>query len=291
MFWLLFHLILAVLLIVDLRHEAKSWKHTLLWSGIWVGVALAWNLVIYCTKGPALGLEFLTAYLLEKSLSIDNLCIFFLIFSSFQVPHPYQKKVLLCGILGAIFLRLILILAGLQLMEVFHPITYVFGAIIIYSGMRFLFHSSKEPNMQNHQLLRWIRRYIPITHHFGEGCFRVEEEGKKVWTRLAAVLVLMEGSDLIFAFDSIPAVLAITQDRLVAYTSNVCAILGLRSLYFVLMPWIQHLDKAKWGLGMILLFVGGKMIFSSIWTIPTSLSLLIIALFLAIALIPIIKKG
>lgn len=290
MLWIFFHAILAVLLIIDLRCRVKSWKQAVLWSAIWIGVGLAWNVVIYGVRGEAQALEFFTAYLLEKSLSVDNLCVFLLIFSSFQVPLPYQRKVLLWGILGAIVLRLVLILVGLKLLQLFHPVLYLFGGLVLYSGLRLLFRSSQEPSLQKHWFFRWIQNHLPFVNHFGEGHFSVMEKGTRVWTLLTVVLILMEGSDLIFAFDSIPAVLAITQDPLIAYTSNVCAILGLRSLYFVLTPWIQQIHKAKWGLGLILLFVGSKMLLSPIWTIPTAVSLLIIALILAVTFLAAFRR-
>lgn len=282
MLWVVFHVVLAVLLAVDIRFRARTWQQAIRWSLIWIGASLAWNGVIYYERGDTLALEFFTAYLLEKSLSVDNLCVFLLIFSSFQVPSLYQRKVLFWGILGAIILRLTLILAGLELIERYRFILYILGAVVLYSGVRLLLRSSKEISLKHHWFLRWLQRHLPLVNHFGEGRFSVIENGSRVWTLMTVVILLVEGADLIFAFDSIPAVLAITQDPLVAYTSNVCAILGLRSLYFVLTPWIASIHKAKWGLGLILLFVGFKMILGSIWAIPTLLSLVVIALILVI---------
>jgi len=276
MLWIVFHLVLVVVLFLDLRHRAQGWKAFALWSVAWVLVALAWNGVIYGAMGKAAALEFFTAFLLEKSLSVDNLCVFLLIFSSFHVPAEYQRRVLFWGIVGAVLSRLILVLAGIKLIEGFHQVIYLFGAFLVYGGLRFLFATPKARPIHHHWFVRWMRRHFPIVEHFGEGHLR---SGGK-WTLLAVVLLLMEGSDLVFALDSIPAVLAITQDPLVAYTSNVCAILGLRSLYFTLAPWLQHLHKAKWGLGLILVFVGSKMLLESVWMIPTSVTLAVIALIL-----------
>lgn len=278
MLWVVFHVVLAVLLFLDLRHRAQSWKAFAAWSVGWIFVALAWNGVIYWSMGKAAALEFAAAFLLEKSLSVDNLCVFLLIFSSFQVPSEYQRRVLFWGIIGAVVFRLVLILVGVRLIEGFHQIIYIFGAFLIYGGIRFIFKSPTAKPMHHHWFVDWMRKHHLIVDHFGEG--RLRAEGK--WTMLAVVLVLMEGSDLVFAIDSIPAVLAITQDTLVAYTSNVCAILGLRSLYFTLAPWLQHLHKARWGLGLILLFIGSKMLLESVWQIPTSVTLAVIFLILVL---------
>ena len=276
MLWVVFHLILALLLYLDLRHRAQGWKAFAAWSIIWVAVAFAWNGVIYWARGDAAALEFFTAFLIEKSLSIDNLCVFLLIFSSFQIPSEYQRRVLLWGIIGAIFFRLVLILAGVKLIEGYHLVIYAFGAFLVFGGLRFIFSKPKAEPLHHHWFVHWLRKHFSIVEHFGEGHLR---SGGK-WTLLAVVLVPMEVSDLVFALDSIPAVLAITQDYLIAYTSNVCAILGLRSLYFTLLPWLQHLHKFRWGLGLILLFVGAKMLLESVWMPPTSLTLGVIVLIL-----------
>jgi len=279
MLWLIFHVVLALLIYLDLKHEAHSWKTFAFWSLVWVGVAFLWNGVIYWAKGETAALQFFTAFLLEKSLSIDNLCVFLLIFSSFQIPTEYQKRVLLWGIVGAVVLRLVLILAGVRLVQGFHQIIYVFGAVLIYGGVRFIFGSKEVKPLHHHWLVAWLKRHFQIASHFGGGHLRAE--GK--WTMLAVVLILLEGSDLVFAFDSVPAVLAITRDPLVAYTSNVCAILGLRSLYFTLAPYLQNLHRARWSLGLILFFVGGKMVLESVLEIPTWITLAAIVTILCVA--------
>lgn len=281
MLWGGFNLFIAFMLGLDLfvfnrkAHEVKL-KEALLWSGVWIALALIFNFGVYIFQGRQLALEFLTGYLIEKSLSVDNIFVFILIFSFFQVPAKYQHKVLFWGILGALLMRAGFIFGGLRLMEHFHGIIYIFGAFLIFTGIKLAVDKDKEIHPEKNVVLRIFRKVMPVTQTFREGKFFVREQGRMFATPLFIVLIVVETTDLIFAVDSIPAILAITRDPFIVYSSNVFAILGLRALYFALAGTIHLFHYLHYGLAAILVFVGAKMLLADIYKIPIGVSLTVI---------------
>ena len=279
--WISFCVGILILLIVDLSLFGKeghkiSRKTALIESGIWISIALLFNLWFGFTYGKDLGVEFLTGYLVEKSLSVDNLFIILLIFSSFKIPDKYQHRVLFYGVLGAIVLRAFFIILGAQLLHMFEWILYVFGAILIITAIKLLRESDDEKDVQDNWSIRMIRKVIPTTTAFNGSHFFILEDGIKKATPLFLALIAIEVTDLIFAVDSIPAVFAVTQDAFVAFASNILAILGLRALYFVLADWVQKLRYLKPGLAAVLGFIGIKMLLLEVYKIPSWISLLVI---------------
>lgn len=288
--WISFNLFVILMLVLDLGvfhrriHEVKV-KEALLWTGTWIFLALLFNLWILHFFGKEKAIEFLSGYLIEKSLSVDNIFVFTLIFSYFHVPSKYQHKVLFWGIFGALTMRIIFILAGLQLINRFHWIIYLFGGFLIFTGIKMFFQSEKELDPDNNPVLKLFIRFFPVTHSFHDDNFFIKLNGKLIATRLFLVLFLIEITDIIFAVDSIPAILAISTDPFIAYTSNVFAILGLRSLYFALAGINQYFRHLKFGLSAILVFVGIKMCIADLYKIPVTASLLIIISILIISII------
>lgn len=279
--WISFTIGVFVLLIIDLSLFGKgghkmNTKSALLESGLWMSVALIFNAWFAMNYGKELGTEFLTGYLIEKSLSVDNLFIILLILSSFKIPAQYQHRVLFFGVLGAIFFRAFFILVGAQLLHMFHWILYLFGAILMITAIKFLVESDDKADVQESWGTRLIKRFIPTTNTFNENKFFIIENGIRKATPLFLALAVIEITDLIFAVDSIPAVFAVTQDAFVAFASNILAILGLRALYFVLADWVAKLRYLKPGLAAILGFIGMKMLLIDIYKIPSSVSLLVI---------------
>lgn len=279
--WITFSIAVFVLLIIDLSLFGKSGhkmstKSALLESGLWMAVALLFNAWFAMNYGKELGTEFLTGYLVEKSLSVDNLFIILLIFSSFKIPAQYQHRVLFFGVLGAIFFRAFFILVGAQLLHMFHWILYLFGGILVITAIKFLVESDDKKDVQESWGTRLIKRFIPTTNSFNGDKFFIVENGIRKATPLFLALAVIEVTDLIFAVDSIPAVFAVTQDAFVAFASNILAILGLRALYFVLADWVAKLRYLKPGLAAILGFIGLKMLLIDIYKIPSSVSLLVI---------------
>lgn len=252
-------------------------KKALIESAIWISLALLFNLWFAKSYGSELGLEFLTGYLVEKSLSVDNLFVILLVFSSFRVPAEHQHRVLFYGVLGAILLRALFILVGAQLLAMFHWILYVFGAILILTAVKFLFGSDEEQNATENWSVRLIKRFVPTTDKFHGSKFFVVENGVRKVTPLFLALIVIEVTDLVFAVDSIPAVFAVTQDAFVAFGSNILAILGLRALYFVLADWVVKLRYLKPGLAAILGFIGVKMLIIDFFHIPSWVSLMVIS--------------
>lgn len=297
LFWVLFNTFILTLLFVDLlvlhrkEHEVKP-AEALRWCGVWVSLALAFNVLVYFWRGSETALQFLTGYLIEYSLSIDNIFVFILVFSYFQVPAKLQHKVLFWGILGALVLRAALILAGIGLMETFHWVIYVFGALLIYSGGRMVLDSGEDVDPERNPALKLTRRILPVTTDYRGAKFFVREAGRLMATPLFIVLVVVETTDLVFAVDSIPAILAISQDEFVVYTSNVFAILGLRSLYFALAGVMKMFRFLKYGLAAVLVFVGLKMCLSGVWHMPVLASLVVVAgiLVCAIALSLVLRE-
>ncbi len=286
--WILFHVIVAVMLALDLgvfhrnAHEVK-FKEALIWSGVWIAVALAFALFIGVAWGHEPALHFLTAYLVEKSLSADNLFVFSVIFSFFAVPPVYQHRVLFWGILGAVVMRAAFIFAGVQLLKVLHWTIYLFGAFLIYTGIRMALRSDEEVDPARNPVLRLARRFLPITADYHGQRFVVREGGRWVATPLLLTLLVVESTDVMFAIDSVPAVLAITPELFIAYTSNIFAVLGLRALYFVLAGLIQRLRYLHFGLSVILIYIGIKMLLSDLVKIPPAFSLGFVMLILLIS--------
>lgn len=289
--WIGFNLFVVLMLALDLgvfhrtSHEVKM-KEALSWSGVWIGLALIFNLVIYFWKGSEAGLQFLTGYLIEKSLSVDNIFVFVLLFSYFSVPAKYQHKVLFWGILGALVMRAIFIFAGTALIDRFHWIIYIFGAFLIFTGFRMAMNHGTKIDPGKNLMVKAFKKLFPVTNDYHGNRFWIREAGKWTATPLFIVLILIEFTDLIFAVDSIPAILAITNDPFIVYTSNVFAILGLRALYFALAGLMHLFTYLHYGLAAILVFVGGKMLLTDIYKIPIGISLGIILLILVVSIVP-----
>jgi tellurite resistance protein TerC len=286
--WIGFNAGILFLLAVDLLFfrragRGMSARTALLSSGAWITVSLACGAGVWIGMGRDSGLQFLTGYLVEYSLSADNIFIFVLIFDYFQVPPSNQPRVLSWGVFGAMVLRGVMIGAGALLLAHFHWILYIFGVFLLVTGCRMLFHRDTEMDIAANPVLRFCRRTLPMAQEDHGTKFAVWENGGLRFTPLALVLIVVEGVDLIFAVDSIPAVFAITQDPFVVYTSNVCAILGLRSLYFLLAGAVPHLRYLKAGLAVVLVFIGGKMLLAFWYAIPNEWALGIVAAILAVA--------
>jgi len=254
-----------------------SVKEAIIWTFIWISLAMIFNLIIYYWQGKQQALEFFTGYLIEKALSIDNIFVFIMIFSYFSIPSIYQHKILFWGILGALVMRIIFIFAGVTLIEKFHFTIYIFGALLIYTGYKMYSHSSAKIEPEKNPIVKIFRKIFPVSQNFEGGKFFTRVDGKRAATPLFLVLILVETTDLIFAVDSIPAILSITQDQFIVYTSNVFAILGLRSLYFALAGVVHKFWLLNYGLSIVLIFVGIKMILSDFYKIPIEISLLFIA--------------
>ncbi len=267
------------------KAHTVSVKEAAIWSAVWISLSLLFNLGLYFWLGSEVALQFFTGYVIEKSLSVDNIFVFVLIFSAFAVPAVYQHRVLFWGILGALVMRGALIVAGAALLEQFHWIIYVFGAFLIFTGIRMALHRDEEMHPENNPLLKILRRRLPVTATYEGDHFWVRRAGKLMITPLLLVLVLVESTDLIFAVDSIPAIFAVTTDPFIVYTSNVFAILGLRSLYFLLAGVIDKFHYLKLGLAAVLTFVGVKMVLVDIYHIPTPVSLAVIVGLLTIAVV------
>ena len=281
-FWILFNAFVLLMLALDLgvfhrkTHEV-SLKEALTWTFVWVFLAMAFNAIIFYWKGREQALEFFTGYLVEKALSIDNIFVFIMIFTYFQIPSKYQHKVLFWGIMGALLMRVIFIFAGVALIEKFHFTIYFFGALLIYTGYKMFNHNDVKIEPDKNLLIRFFKKFMPVTSYLQEDNFFTRLDGKRYATPLFLVLILIETSDLIFAVDSIPAILAITQDQFIVYTSNVFAILGLRSLYFALAGVVHRFWLLSYGLAVVLVFVGIKMLLIDLYKIPIEVSLIFIA--------------
>ena len=258
-------------------------KEAAIWSCVWIVLSLGFAGVIYKIRGPQAGLEFIAGYLIEYSLSVDNIFVFVLIFSYFGIPEKYQHRVLFWGIIGALVMRGTMNGGGALLIARFHWIIYVFGAFLVFTGIRMATQDAMDIEPEANPILRLIRRHLPVTRDYRDQRFFVREPPKRgdavrlMATPLFVVLVLVETTDLIFAVDSIPAIFAVTRDPLLVYTSNVCAILGLRSLYFLLAGVMHRFRFLKIGISVVLIFVGVKMLISSAYNIPVSISIVIIA--------------
>ncbi|HUN88210.1 MAG TPA: TerC family protein [Terriglobales bacterium] len=286
-FWVLFITFVAVMLVLDLAvfHRGARTvrvRSAMAWSAFWIALAGAFAVLVYFWHGKTPALEFVTGYLIEESLSVDNLFVFLLLFRYFKVPDQYQHKVLFWGIIGALVMRLAFIVLGVALIHRFEWITYIFGAFLVYTGIKLVRSEEIAVEPERNPVLRWVRKFLPVTPDYVDGKFFVRDAGLYA-TPLFLVLIVIETTDVIFAVDSIPAVLAITRDAFIVFTSNVFAILGLRSLYFALAGMLELFHFLHYGLAAILSFIGIKMLISHYYTIPTSIALGVVGVVLAIS--------
>jgi len=283
--WVGFTLLVLALLALDLgvfHREAHpvGFREALAWTGVWVGLAGAFNLWLASVHGTERGLEFLTGYLIEKALAVDNIFVFLLIFSAFSVPAAYLHRVLFWGILGALVMRAVFIFLGAALLEQFHWVIYVFGAFLVVTGVKLLFSGDEELHPERNPIYRAFARWIPSVAEYHGPAFTVRQGGRLLATPLLLVLVCIETSDLIFAVDSIPAIFAVTKDPFIVYTSNIFAILGLRSMFFLLADVMDRFHYLKVGLALVLAFVGTKMLLTDVYEIPIGWSLAAIGVIL-----------
>lgn len=265
-------------------HEVKL-KEALIWSAVWIALSLVFNLIIYFTQGQEKALRFFTGYIIEKALSVDNLFVFLVIFSYFRVPASYQHRVLFWGILSAFIMRAIFIAAGITLIQKFHWTIYVFGIFLIITGIRMAFKKDEEVHPERNVVLKLFKKFMPVTTEYENEKFFVRKAGQLFATPLFVVLLIIETTDLIFAVDSIPAVLAITTDPFIVYSSNIFAILGLRALYFALAGIMQLFHYLHYGLSLILVFVGAKMLISEFYKIPIGWALSVVATILIFSIL------
>ena len=286
--WIGFIIFVLVMLFLDLKvfhrkSEKVSVRNALVWSAIWIAMALAFGVGIYLLWGHETGLQYFTGYLIEKSLSVDNLFVFLMVFSYFCVKEEYQHRVLFWGVLGAIVMRAAFIFAGIGLLNVLGWVIYIFGAFLVYTGLRMAFKKGGRVEAEHNPVLRLVRRIFPVTKDYHEEKFFIAENGIRKATPLLLVLVLIETTDIVFALDSVPAVLSVTKDSFIVFSSNIFAIMGLRSLYFALCGVLQKLRYLHYGLAAVLVFLGVKMLIGEFVEIPILLSLGIIAVILVVA--------
>ncbi|NVO09638.1 MAG: TerC family protein [Bacteroidales bacterium] len=288
--WIGFIIFVLLMLSLDLfvfnrkPHEIKI-KEALLWSGFWIALALLFNYGVFIWFGKEKAIEFLTAYVVEESLSIDNLFVFILIIGFFDVKPQHQHRILTCGIIGAIVLRAIFIVTGIALIGMFHWIIYIFGVFLIFTGAKIPFEKDKELEPDKNIMVRLFKKIMPVSNNTEKGTLFIRENYKTYATPLFIAIIMIAFSDLVFAVDSIPAVLAISNDTFIVYTSNVFAVLGLRSLYFALSVMVGYFRYLKFGLSAILIFVGTKMCISGYYKIPTIPSLLVILSLIVISVL------
>jgi tellurite resistance protein TerC len=288
--WAGFNVFVLGMLALDLgvfhrKSHTVTVREALTWTGVWVTLSLFFNLFIYYYFGEEKAVEFFTGYLIEKSLSVDNIFVIIMIFSYFQVPQEYQHKVLFWGILGALVMRVIFIFSGIELIHRFHWLVYIFGGFLVFTGIRMITSGDDKIEPEKNPIIKLARRMFSVTPTFEGDQFFTKREGKTWVTPLFLVVILIEVTDLIFAVDSIPAILSISEDPFIVYTSNVFAILGLRSLYFALSGIEKYFHYLKFGLSAILIFVGVKMCIVDFYKIPVSISLIVIVFVLAIAML------
>jgi tellurite resistance protein TerC len=297
--WAAFVAFVLVMLALDLfvfggnKANKMSVKVAAVWSLAWVGLALLFNVGLWWHLNGTIGqeiadrkaLEFLTGYLIEKSLSVDNIFIFLMIFSSFHVAAEYQRRVLIYGVLGAIVMRAVMILAGAWLVREFNWVLYIFGFFLIVTGMRMLIMAEKEPDLRKNPVLKFARRHLRIAEGDHGEKFTVMQDGVRYFTPLFLVLILIEASDLVFAVDSIPAIFAITTDPFIVFTSNIFAIMGLRALYFLMADVADRFHLLKYGLAMVLTFIGAKMLIAPWYHVPVAASLAIVAVLIGASVI------
>ena len=302
--WSGFGLFVVAMLSIDMfalgrkgAHKVSA-KEALVWSFIWFSLALAFGGALWAwldhTSGRAIAdaktMEYLTGYLLEKTLAMDNIFVFVMLFSYFAVPIEYQKRVLVYGVLGAIILRALMILLGAWLIAEFHWVLYVFGAFLLITGIKMFVFADQEPNLAKNPLLTWLKKYMRITDSYHGDKFWVTKNGVRWFTPMFLVLILVEFSDVIFAMDSIPAIFAITSDPFIVFTSNIFAILGLRALYFLLADMADRFHLLKYGLAVVLMFVGTKMLIVEWFKIPVAVSLAVVIAVLGISILLSLKS-
>ncbi|TAH23787.1 MAG: TerC family protein [Cytophagales bacterium] len=289
-FWLFFNVGVLTLLILDLfvfnrKAETVSVKTALWWSAFWIGLAVAFNILIYFWKGQEAALEFVTGYLIEESLSVDNLFVFMILFNYFRVPNGMQRKVLFWGIMGALVLRAAFIIVGVELIEKFDWTIYVLGAFLVYTGIKMGINKDTEMEPEKNPLLTFINRFIPVSKSYDKDNFFTRINGKLYATPLFVVVIIIETTDIVFAADSIPAILAVTRDPFIVYTSNVFALLGLRSLYFALAGIMQLFHYIHYGLALILSFIGVKLLIQNYYPIDMRVALLVVASILGLSVL------
>ena len=307
--WAVFFSIVLIMLAIDLfvvgggKEHKVSVKEAAIWSVIWISVSMLFAAGLWWylrdSAGPEIAnaktLEFVTGYLIEKSLAIDNVFVWLMIFSVFAIPPELQKRVLVLGVLGAIILRTIMIFAGVWLIAQFHWLLYVFGAFLLLTGIKMWWAADKTPDLKNNPLILWIRRHMKVTDELEGEKFFVRREVNGRWVRYATplflVLVLVEFSDIIFAVDSIPAIFAITTDPFIVLTSNIFAILGLRAMYFLLADMADRFSLLKYGLALVLIFIGAKMMLIDIYKIPVAVSLTVVALIIGTSVVLSLRRS
>ena len=304
--WIGFNLFVLAMLALDLgvfhrKSHAISTKEAITWSVVWISLSLVFNAIIYFSwdrmmpgssyTNSEAALAFFTGYLIEKSLSVDNIFVFILIFSFFAVPAAYQHRVLFWGILGALIMRGTLIAVGAVLLEKFHWIIYIFGAFLIYTGIRMARHQDEEVQPDKNPVVKFFRRFMPITENFEADKFFIRRAGTLMATPLFLILLIVESTDLVFAVDSIPAIFAVTREPFIVYTSNVFAILGLRALYFLLANVMDKFQYLKLGLSAVLTFIGVKMVIVDLYHIPVGISLIVVASILTISIVASLWKA
>ncbi|HWR14525.1 MAG TPA: TerC family protein [Terriglobales bacterium] len=286
-FWIGFNAFVVMMLVLDLtvfhrKSHTIKFKEALVWSAFWISLAAIFAGIVYYWRGRAVSLDFITGYLIEESLSVDNLFVFLLIFKYFKVPSQYQHKVLFWGIIGALVMRFIFIWAGVALINRFHWIIYIFGAFLVYTGFKLFRGTGSDVKPENNPVLKAFRKFFPVTRDYEQDKFFVRHRGIYA-TPLFLVLIVIETTDVVFAADSIPAILAITRDPFIVYTSNVFAILGLRSLYFALSGMMDLFHYLHYGLAVILSFIGVKMLLSNYVHLHTGIALGVVGGVLALS--------
>lgn len=295
--WAVFIVFVIIALAVDLMvlkangpHKVST-REALLWSLAWIALAAAFNAGLWWylkesgnPDANRIGLEFLTGYLVEKALAVDNIFVFLMIFSYFAVPAPSQQRVLIYGVLGAIVLRAVMIFVGAALIQKFHWILYLFGLFLLVTGGKMLWAAGQEPDLEKNPVLRWITNHLPLTRQYAGEAFTLREDGIRKYTPLFVVMVMVAFTDVIFAVDSIPAIFAITTDPFIVLTSNVFAVLGLRALYFLLAGMAEKFHLLAYGLALVLMFIGVKMLIVDFYKIPVGVSLGVVAALIASAM-------
>src|SRR5437763_5384134 len=290
-FWIFFNAVILLLLFIDLvvinrEERVLPFKRALLNSAIWIALALVFAGIVHHSMGPGKSVEFIAGYLVEEALSVDNLFVFLLLFAYFKVPAEQQRPVLVWGILGALVMRGAFIFSGVALVSRFHWVLYLLGGFLIYSGFRLMLKGGEESvDPSRNVAVRLARKFLPVTDHYEGGKFFTRQNGKRLATPLFIALLVVETTDILFATDSIPAILAITRDPFIVYTSNVFAILGLRSLFFVLSSLMKLFHRLNYGLAMVLIFIGAKMLIAIKYELPTWIVLVVIAMVLAVSVL------
>ena len=295
LYWIGFFAFIFVMLALDLgvfhkKNHEITLKEAGIWTAVWVGLAGCMAVFVYFRMGSTHALEFVTGYVLEEALSVDNIFVFILLFKTFGIPRTLQHRVLFWGILGALVMRITFILAGGAFVQRFEWAMYVFGAILVYTGGKIMFGKDEEERPQDNPVVKFMGRLIPSTKTLRDGKFFVREGGKLLATPLFTTLIAVEISDVIFAVDSIPAIFAVTTDPFIVFTSNICAIMGLRSMYFLLAAVIERFHYLQLGLSVVLIFIGGKLIAHKYVHVPIYVSLGVILVVLAGAIVFSIMK-